>query len=277
MADNRFTNQDDEIAAAVAARKVELEAYQQRVVAADEDPTGYSPDYSDRDGEDLDNDGLAWNKDKRQYVSTGASTAPIVVANWQWDYWTIDSASDNLALTSNSPWPQFRSFGIPWGSAKWDDPQYGAVKYQNPEYPGNAGGNGQEWQMIPAGHHVRSAVTLWLSKYYGAHAATDIVEYSCALSIDFWPDPWTTQNGISFFGASMGGIRNDNPPYSWSTLPIVGNSEGASAVAELILPYDAFVAPNLSLSVNTYDGTALTDAVFHLCSMSYTLLDLGPV
>lgn len=84
MPDNSFTNQDDEIAAAVAARQVDLEAYRQRLISADPDPTNYSPDYTDRDGEDLDGDGLVWSTSKRQYTG-GSGAYPKLIIGARWD------------------------------------------------------------------------------------------------------------------------------------------------------------------------------------------------
>ena len=62
----------EQVAAAVAARKQKLEAYRQRMLEAnaDQDPSNYSPDYSEREGEDRDNDGLTWSTELKQYIVT---------------------------------------------------------------------------------------------------------------------------------------------------------------------------------------------------------------
>ena len=280
MSDNQFTNQDDEIAAANAARLIELEGYRQRLVSADADPTNYSPDYTDRDGQDLDADGLSWSTAKRQYLSTGGGGT--IVANWRWDHWDVSGgAASNLALHDYFPGNSDAcNFGIPFDDPKWDDEQYGATKYQNPDYPANADEYGTEYQLLPQGHLVQVTFTAFVSRYFGSHEAADIASYRATATIDSWPESsnWNLEGGISYFCGILNPLRLDRvpAPWSWSTLPTDGFSEGLSGSATFITPYDkTVVGPSLTIVVS---GPSMKpNAAMHLMSMTYLVVDHGPI
>lgn len=60
----------ESVEAARAIREPVLEAYRQRLVAADSDPTNYSPDYTEREGVDSNEDGFVWSVARRQWIDT---------------------------------------------------------------------------------------------------------------------------------------------------------------------------------------------------------------
>ena len=124
---SQFTNQDDEIAAAVAARKATLEAYRSRVVAADSDPTNYSPDYSDRDGQDLDGDGMTWSTEKHQYTG-GSNTYPKLIGSWTHE--GVNEATPSLPVTQTTP---DSAFYLSLNGPAWDEPSVVRRRYLDPD------------------------------------------------------------------------------------------------------------------------------------------------